>query len=210
MLSRNWKKHSEAVFKVQSNALEDFAVEKIGSSYRATYTAGPNLQNQRAFHAFANSPFGPFEKEESAINTQTMTRLYRSRIDDKRRVITQVWPGLPKAGLWLHTDISPLLTVRELLVAPQKPFDIVAGNPAIFNNPDGDVDIAWEGRAKKVFWKLYTGALHLDGSVSINLEPLLDGANPSYFYEDGIVYLYYSVWKGNGFQTWVMFQSING
>ena len=203
-------KYSEPVFEVQSNALEDFAVEKIGSRYRATYTAGPNLQDQRAFHAYGNSPFGPFEKEEIAINTQTMTRLYRSRIDDKRRIITQTWPGLPKAGLWLHTDISPLLTVRELLIAPQKPFDIVAGNPAIFNNPDGDVDLVWEGRAKKVFWKLYTGALHSDGSVTVDLEPLLDGANPSYFYDGDIVYLYYSVWKGNGFQTWVMFQNING
>jgi hypothetical protein len=210
MLSRNWTRHPQVIFEWPTNALEDFAVEQVGTKFRATFTAGPNLQDQRAFHAYSDSPLGPFEEVESAIKTHAMTRLDRSRLDKNRRIVAQVWPGLPKCGLWLHTDISDNLTVREVLVPPQKPYDIVAACPGTFNNPDGDVDIAWEGRAKKVKWSLYVGALHPDGSVTTDQEPLCDGANPSYLFFANTVYLYYSAWEGNGFKTWVMHQKISG
>lgn len=210
MLGRNWVEHPSKVLSTESSAIEDFSVVKEGKHFRAFYTAGDSLQNQRLCTAVSQSPYGPFEEVQMHFPTRGHTRLYRNRIDEKRRIVTQVWPGLPKAGIWLHTDFDLNLSYRELLIAPQPPFTIAAANPGIFVNPDGDVDIAWEGRDENVFWYLYVGALHPDGSVTIDKDPIRDGANPSYLLHEDTVYLYFSKWNGKGFDTCVMYQKISG
>ena len=174
MLSRNWIFEEKPIMSVKSGAIEDFTVRPENGKFRAYFTSGPNLQDQRLSTATSDSPLGPFENIEMSFPSRQHTRLYRSRIDEKRRIITQVWPGLPKVGLWLHTDIDELTTYRELLIPPVEPYDIAAANPGTFNNPDGDVDIAWEGRSKKVEWKIYVGALHGDGSVTVDKREICD------------------------------------
>ena len=210
MLGRNWKLHDKAIMKVNSGALEDFSVVKEGDNFRAWFTSGPNLQDQRLCTAISDNPLGPFSQPVLSHPTRNHTRLYRNRLDEKRRIVSQVWPGLPKCGIWLHTDIDEINSYRELLIPPQEPFDIVAANPGIFVNPDGDIDIAWEGRSTEVLWSLYAGALHPDGTVSIDTQAICVGANPSYLLFEDTVYLYYSHWVGKGFETWVMTQKLNG
>jgi hypothetical protein len=210
MLKRNWVESPNVVFSVNSGAVEDFSVIVEKDHFRAFFTSGDTLQNQRLCTAVSDSPFGPFNQVEMSFPTRGHTRLYRNRIDSKRRIVTQVWPGLPKAGIWIHTDLNETLSYRELLIAPEFPYTIAAANPGIFVNPDGDIDLAWEGRDENVFWYLYTGALHPDGSITVDKKPIRDGANPSYMLHEGIVYLYFSKWNGKGFDTCVMTQPLNG
>ena len=217
-----WKLHPEPVFTTPNGALEDFAVFPAGPTaregYVAYYTAGPNLQDQRLFRAYSKSPLGPFTNQESLAHFtgETHTRVYRGRIDANRRLVSAVWPGLPKCGIWLFTDYGPIIA-KTLLVppVPGTAFQVVAANPCIIH--DGkEYNIFFEGRDERVFWHLCQATWDGDApkSVVVLPSPVCEGANPSInkFKVDGVEtwHLYFSRWNGpkGGFDTCLMTQPV--
>lgn len=215
---KKWTRHPEPIFTTPNGALEDFVVLKLDDgevTYHAYYTRGPNLQDQRLYHAIGRSPLGPFVEVSPVGGTinNAHTRLYRGRMDERRRIVTAVWPGLPKAGIWLFEDVpvpGGMVEKKSLLVPPLEGtgFSVAAANPCIVH--DGkEWNIYFEGRDETVFWRCYQ-AMWDEHEVRIVKTALFDGANPSILKDDGTWFLYASIWdvKLGGFKTWVFTQPV--
>lgn len=230
MLSRNWT-NDRLLFSWHTGALEDFAVVKNGKTYFAFFTAGKDLQNQRLYRSFAEGPLGPFSEPELVSNRETHTRLYRSLLEagplKGDMIISAVWPGLPKCGMWHFRPIigTPLME-KQLLIAPTPNtlFDVAAANPCTFW--DGEhYNIFFEGRTDpardprnsvdahagtvpraEMFWRNFHATWDGINTPQIDVKPLHDGANPSIVRGEDKIYLYYSKLRGAGkygFETWV-------
>lgn len=220
---KKWTRHPEPIFTTPNGALEDFVVLKLDDgevTFHAYYTRGPNLQDQRLYYAISRSPLGPFvEVSRVEVGLDTHTRLYRGRMDAHRRIVTAVWPGLPKAGIWLFQDVpvpGGIVEKKSLLVPPlpDTGFSVAAANPCIVH--DGkEWNIYFEGRDEQVFWRCYQAcwddkAPGPVGNLRIIKTALFDGANPSVLQHDGVWYLYASIWnvQKGGFDTWAFSQPV--
>lgn len=230
MLSREWKPaQTEPVFTWPTGAIEDFSVvidNEIGD-YRAYFTAGPTLQDQRLYRVRGADvhagPLGPFESADKAERVSDLreahTRLYRGGIVGGPLhgdlIITAVWPGLPRAGIWHFRHVDRGLLEKRLLVAPtpNTQFSVAAANPCILW--DGrDYNIIFEGRDERLFWRLFHTTWDGVGMPRTDPRPLFDGANPSFFQygPSSDIYLYYSCLRNpakglaGGFETRAMVQ----
>lgn len=206
MLSREWKSHGSPVFTTPGGALEDFRVVREGNRFAAYYCRGGSLQDQRLYRSEGPTPTGPWSNE-TQLTTRTHTRLYRGRIDAKRCLISAVWPGQPRTGIWLFTQ-EPYGDVKELLL-PVKAGTMyceAACNPAVYW--DGEhYNVIFEGRNESVYWRLFHATIDpVAWNVTMDDDPLRDGANPSFLEWRDTVYLYYSKWVGHGFETHCMTQ----
>ncbi len=215
MLSREWQ-DAGLVYSVPNGVLEDFTVirqrlTRTGEGdFMARFCAGPSLQDQRLYRAWGASPLGPWsDVEPGPCQHNAHTRLYRTA-DDEGLLVSAVWPGLPKAGIWRFEDIGDGLHAKSLLIAPKDGtlYSIAAVNPCSYF--DGEHwNVYFEGRNETVFWRLFHAVADRDWSnVRVFDEPLRDGANPSILEHDGTVYLYYSHWIGHGFETRCMTQPV--
>jgi len=207
VISRNWKHHPYPV--MPEGYLEDFSVYYVNDKFQAIYCKGDSFQNLRLYRAVGDSPFGPFKETGRADDIPTHTRLYRSDVDTGT-VITAVWPGLPKAGLWYFNPITNGLTSKQLLVPPKEGtlYSVAAANPCTIH--DGkEWNIFFEGRTSDVFWRLFQSTWDGTwGQAVTDDAPLWDGANPMVMTHDGVHYLYYSKLGSNGgFETRLAYQS---
>lgn len=213
MLSRDW---SEPKLILPADLIEDFTVTPDGPAFRAYYSRGPTLQDQRLYTRSMESPTGPYGSEVPVEpRTRTHTRIYRGRANSAQRFVTQVWPGLPKVGIWLH-EAQAFGEVRRLVIPPTPGtlYSVAAANPCVRWDPRaGEFDLIFEGRAEPVFWRLFHARWsERDAFAQVDPEPLFDGANPSFLEWEEQLYLYFSRltsrgWPG-GFETCVVSQKI--
>jgi len=207
MLTRLWQT-PRFCFGMSNGVLEDFfVVAEPDGSYRAWFVHGPTFQDMRLWTALGTTPEGPFGEVRPAPDGGARhTRLARGRLDDTRRLVTAVWPGLPHAGLFCFDDRGPL-TVKTLLhgTKPGTAYSVVLGNPGVLVDPPGWA-LCCEGRTEHVFWRLVQGHIAPDLTVTMDDAPIADGANPSFLRVGSRVYLYYSRPESGGFATWVMHQ----
>jgi hypothetical protein len=210
-----WHLHPKPVFIAANDVLEDFSVVRVAKHFEAYFTHGLDLQDQRLYRAYGHSPLGPFIDAVCLSPANGVhTRLYRARIDDKRRLVTAVWPGLPKAGIWLFYDLAlpgQLLSEKTLLVPPQEGtlFSVAAANPCHIIDASGEHNVFFEGRAEPIYWRLFQTVW--DGknprSARTRIQPICDGANPYCALFDNTYYLYFSkLAVTGGFETWALTQ----
>ena len=222
-LTRNWIRPDPdlPLFTVPSGALEDFAVTAEPRKFWACYCAGPDLQHQQLFARTAATPIGPFGPELAVPLSGTSgahVRLYRSRLGRYRRIVSQVWPGLPQIGLWLHSDIDSCLTARQLFIPPKAGtlYSAVAANPCALRRFADNSGPAWDiffgGCAElapglPIDWRVFHATWDELRPPVVDDEPLFLGANPSALREGRRVYLYYSKQTpAGGFDTHVCWQ----
>jgi hypothetical protein len=218
-----WKLHPKPIFTTPNDVLEDFSVMEISpGQYMAFFTTGDSLQNQRLFYALSKSPYGPFEVPTRMPDVPTHTRLYRSELIEGPRkgdsIITAVWPGLPKVGLWCFSGkgLPKGLLRKSLICGPVPGSDycsVAVANPSTIW--DGEhYNIFFEGRAEKgptgeVFWWLMQATWRGDEPQATVVEkPLRDGANPFIAKFGGDYFLYFSKWTGRGFETWLLTKGV--
>ncbi len=210
-----WKAHPEPVFTTSNGVLEDFVVVENYGELAAYYCSGPNLQDQRIYVRPAKTPLGPFGPVKAIYpdGTRGHTRLYRGKVTEDVNLISAVWPGLPRCGIWVFRDEGPFLS-KELLIAPKEGtlYSIAACNPCVvFDEAREEFDIFFEGRDETVFWRIFQATWDGESAVATVIdEPVCDGANPSILVLDDVVYLYYSRWNAEkgGFDTHVLTQPV--
>ncbi len=207
-MTSEWTDHGEIL---PPSVVEDFRIVREGDFFIAYFVHGPDFQHLHLGQARAGGPagpvgpVGPLHPLHPLTQSTSHTRLYSGRIDDRRRIITAVWPGLPGAALWLFTE-APFGMIKQLLVAP-KPgtgYAVAAANPAAIKLPDGTIEIFFEGRDHVVPWNIFRATWD-GGTPVVHDEPFLrDAANPSLVVHDGRLYLYYSAHVGALFSTRAM------
>lgn len=202
-MTNEWTDHGVIL---PANYIEDLRVVREGDGFAAYFVAGPRFGNTTLHRAHAASPLGPFSDASSTGHTHH-TRLYSGRIDALRRIITAVWPGLPRAGLWLFSE-EPYGMVKEIFIGPKPDtgYSIAAANPAVIQLPNGTYEIYFEGRAELVHWSVFRATWKggTDAPI-VDDTPFLPGcANPSLVIHDDRLYLYYSKHAGHLFETCAM------
>lgn len=182
--------------------VEDFvmiATPEYAAPFQAFYCTGDSFQNQRVWTHPARSPVGPFEGDAWAVGRRmsTHTRLYKGRIDNKRRLISGIWPGLPRCGIWCFTDTFYGME-KSLVLAPEPGtlYSYAAGNPCVSGEP-GNYTIYFEGCPElkvpgQPEWKIFRATWDGKNMAKVDPTPILDGANPSLLKHEGKTYLYYS------------------
>lgn len=93
--------------------VEDFCVTPVrvrrlhtpdATTFRADFclSLDGTFQNQRIHSAFGPTPLGPFVRpsSEPTFDPGVHTRLYRGRLDDDAILVSAIWPGLPRCGIW--------------------------------------------------------------------------------------------------------------
>lgn len=203
MLSRNWNEYDKPII---SGILEDFIIFKEGEKYTAYYCKGDDFTRLNLFKSESYSMFGPFVNEEKIMEGKHL-RICKGKIDNKRRLLTFIRPGLPKAGIWLLIDTGNYM-IRKLLIEPEENtlYSVLAGNPTVIH--DGkEYNIFFEGRNVFLDWRVFQAVWDGKDSVEIIKEPLLTGANPFVTKFGDKYYLYYSKWnRNNEFDVRVMYQ----
>lgn len=209
-MSAAWEEHGRIG---PSGVYEDVRVVMEDGRLVAYFTAGPNFQDQRLVRCPMDTPYGPLlpdNVEQVQGLPDTHTRLYGGRVDPDRRIISAVWPGLPKCGMWLFTE-KPYGMVKTLLIAPedQTGYSIAACNPAVIE-VDGQYEIYFEGRTETVYWNLFRATWQGGNDRPVvDKKPFLEnGANPALFKYDGRLWLYHSRHSAYGFTTHVMSRSL--
>ena len=181
--------------------VEDFvmiATPDYAAPFQAFYCTGGSFQNQRIWTHPARSPVGPFEGEAWTVSQMdTHTRLYKGRIDRRRRLISGIWPGLPRCGIWCFTDRFYGME-KSLVLAPEPGtlYSYAAGNPCVMGEP-GNYVIYFEGCPElkvpgQPEWRIFRATWDGKNMAKVDPTPILDGANPSLLEHEGKIYLYYS------------------
>jgi hypothetical protein len=208
-----WCPEPGVVIPWSNGAIEDVVVERDGISfYRAFFTAGDSLQNQRLWNAIGRSPLGPFTDARRYLNTEQHTRMSRGQMPcgSNDWVIMDVWPGLPKCGLFLAKSCADF-SIRTPLVKPTAGtgYEVAAGNPCVIRDDKG-YTIFFEGRGSVIRWNLFQAWWSGDPNelAVVNKTPICEGANPYCVLFDNTYYLYYSKYNDtkNGFESRVMTQ----
>jgi hypothetical protein len=197
-----WTDHGEIV---PAGIVEDFVVTRrdaLDAHFDAHWVEGPSFQNERLHWGRAAAPHGPFERMGRSVTLlDTHTRIYRGRIDDQRTLVSAIWPGLPRIGIWLFRRYGAFDT-KELFIPPEGRYHMAACNPCVLRVGD-HYEVFFEGRGDEVRWSIYHATWRGDRERRIVApEPFLEGAaNPSLLLHEGRLYLYYSKHVDGGFST---------
>ena len=209
MIGRKWTNRTVLM---SADFVEDPTLHRDDHGLFLYYSRGPHLQDQRIHYRRAETPRGPLGEERRSGIGDTHTRIERARVWDDQWLHTASWPGPPTGGI-MAFGRNAWGTTRSLVltVQPGTGWSFIAANPCVERRADGTVDIIFEGCTdKRCHWRLFLAHWTPGSMAVVEPEPLMDGANPSTFVENGTRYLTYSrltdAGYSAGFETCVMEQ----
>lgn len=198
----------EVTVLMPAGIVEDFVMVHEGGDYfTAYYTRGDSFQNQRLYaRTEGRSPTALPPGREQALSIPLNvddghTRLYKGCLSRTRRLISAIWPGIPRCGIWCFTDLLPGrgMMSKQMVIPPGPPgsgYSYAAANPCARAVGDG-WEIFFEGcdplrTPGQPDWKIFRATWDGRGLAVVDPVPVIEGANPSLLEHGGRTYLYFS------------------